>query len=80
MIDPSKPIKAADLLNDLDAIYDIGQNYILLSDSSLNESFLKMIALINLLDERSWEVAGISHSGNGMTMYTMMRRITKAKN
>jgi hypothetical protein len=80
MIDPSKPIKVSDLLNELDALHDIAQNYIMLSDTSINATFLKMIEAVNAIDEHGWEVVGISGGGDGMTMYAMARRIIKAKN
>lgn len=80
MIDPSKPIKVSDLLNELDALHDIPQNYIMLSDTSINGTFLKMIEAVNVIDEHGWEIVGISDGGDGMTMYAMARRIIKAKN
>jgi hypothetical protein len=80
MIDPSKPIKASDLLDEIDALHDIPQTYIMLSDTSINGTFLKMIEAVNAIDEHGWEVVGLSDAGDGMTMYAMARRSTKAKN
>jgi hypothetical protein len=80
MIDPSKPIKASDLLNELDALHDIPQNYIMLTDTSINSTFLKMLEVVNAMDDHGWEIVGISGAGDGMTLYAMARRITKAKN
>jgi hypothetical protein len=51
-----------------------------LSDSSLNGTFLKMVEAINLLDEHGWETVSVSGAADSMTMYALARRITKAKN
>ncbi len=80
MIDASKPIKASELLNELDILHDIPQNYILVNDFSIGGTFIKLIEAINVLDEHGWEVVSISNAPDGMTMYALARRITKAKN
>jgi hypothetical protein len=79
-MDASKPIKASELLENLDLLRDIAQNYILLSDSSLGGTFLKMIEVINILDEYGWETVSISNAADGMTMYALVRRRIKGKN
>ncbi|MFN8374566.1 MAG: hypothetical protein U0694_17020 [Anaerolineae bacterium] len=80
MIDPTKPIKASDLLLEVDALHEFPQNYILLSDSSIGGTYLKFIEVVNVLDQHGWEIVGISQAADGMTMYGLARRITKVKN
>lgn len=80
MIDPAKPIKASDLLDDLDVLHDMPQNYILLQDTSLGSTFLKLIEAVNAVGEYGWEVVSISHAGDGVTMFALARRIIKVKN
>jgi hypothetical protein len=81
MIDITKPsFKASELLESIELLHDVPHNYILLNDYSMGGTFLKMMEVINVLDEYGWEIVSVSHTGDGMTMYVLARRITKAKN
>lgn len=78
-MDASKPISANDLLKNLPEIHDLRQNYLIVSDTSMGSTFLKMIEAINQMDEMGWETVSISHDSSSMTMYALVRRIQKAK-
>ena len=73
MLDPTKPLKAADIVDNPAALQSISQNYVIIFDPSWGGTFLNMITAINLLDEHGWETKGIAHSQG--VMYALAQRI-----
>jgi hypothetical protein len=67
-----KPIAATEVVKDPALVYQLGNAYIMLRDTSVMGTYKNMIEAINLLAERGWETVSISLDGAG-SMYALCR-------
>ena len=56
MLDDSKAISAKEIVNQPDSVYALNRAYIILTDSSMNNTFSSMVDAINILYDAGWEV------------------------
>lgn len=73
MSDESKPIKAADIVKQPEAVTSLLQEYVMIRDMSMFGGYTNLIAAINIMANYGWEtvsMAGDSTTGN---MYALCR-------
>lgn len=71
MVDEKQPIPAKEIVRNPDVIHTLVQQYVMLRDTSMMNTFKNTIAAINLLGDRGWEV--VSMAVEGGTLYTLVR-------
>lgn len=71
MIDETKIIKAQQILDEPDAIYQLNRAYIMLTDTSMTMTFSNLMEAVNLLHDAGWDVNSMTNYGS--YMFVMMQ-------
>jgi hypothetical protein len=77
MIDETKFIKAQQILDSPEAIYNLERAYIMLTDTSMTMSFTSLMEAINMLHEAGWEVNNMTNYGS--YMFVLMKNLNYKK-
>ena len=77
MIDDSKFIKAQQIIENPDGVYNLDRAYVMLTDTSMTMSFSSLMEAINLMHDAGWEVNNMTNYGS--YMFVLMKNTNYKK-
>jgi hypothetical protein len=68
-MDETKAIPANEIVSDPHSVYSLQQQFILLKDYSMNQTYVNFVAAINILAEAGWEISQLT--SDNMYLYAL---------